>query len=180
MVRAFGLSGVLMVGVGRRVAVVGEVADVGCDFGETLPSGFDVDGGSMPDDFDDARRKRLNRDSLRPDEGFWGGGRRRGFCWRRSCDSCLDVLCVRGRFASVSRRGNSRWRETRGFLIRDRIVCKYINVSKKEFLLSKRKKNWNFLRCGSLGTQERGRRGVLGLALFPERHIYPTLIKIQK
>lgn len=74
MVRAFGLSGVLMMGVGRRVAVVGEVADVGCDFGETLPWGFDVGGGSMPDDFDDARRKRLNRDSLRPDEGFWGGG----------------------------------------------------------------------------------------------------------
>lgn len=55
----------------------------------------------------------------------------------------------------------------------------YINVSKKDLLLSKRKKKWKFLRCGSLGTEERGRRGVLGLALFPERHIYPTLIKIQ-
>jgi len=69
VVRAFGLSGVLMVGVGRRVAGVGEVVVVGCDFGETLPSGFDVGGGSIPD-FDDARRKRLNRDNLRPDEGL--------------------------------------------------------------------------------------------------------------
>src|SRR5271169_3744659 len=74
MVRAFGLSGVLMVGVGRRVAVAGDVVKVGCDFGETLPSGFDVGGGSMADVFEDARRKRLNRDSLRPDEGLWGGG----------------------------------------------------------------------------------------------------------
>jgi hypothetical protein len=73
MVRAFGLSGVLMVGVGRRVIVVGEMVCVGCDFGEMLPSGFEVGGGSIPD-FDDARRKGLNRDSLRPDEWLWRGG----------------------------------------------------------------------------------------------------------
>ena len=73
MVRAFGLSGVLIVGVGKRVVVVGEMVCVGYDFGETWPSGFEVGGGSMPD-FDDARRKGLNRDSLRPDEGLWRGG----------------------------------------------------------------------------------------------------------
>jgi hypothetical protein len=73
VVRAFGLSGVLIVGVGSKVAMVGEVVCVGWDFGETLPSGFDVGGVSMPD-FDDARRKGLNRDSLCPDEGLRRGG----------------------------------------------------------------------------------------------------------
>ena len=73
MVRAFGLSGVLIVGVGRRVIVVGEMVCVGYDFGETWPSGFEVGGGSIPD-LDDARRKGLNRDSLRADEGFRRGG----------------------------------------------------------------------------------------------------------
>jgi hypothetical protein len=46
---------------------------VGFVFGETLVSGFEVGGGSMPD-FEDARRKGLNRDSLRPDEGLRMGG----------------------------------------------------------------------------------------------------------
>ena len=32
----------------------------------------------------------------------------------------------------------------------------------------------------SLGTKERGRRGVLGLALFPERHIYPARLKYNR
>jgi hypothetical protein len=51
-------------------------------------------------------------------------------------------------------------------LIRDRIVWN-INVSK----MKKKNPVW------SVGTKERGCRGVLGLALFPERHIYPTQLK---
>ena len=36
-----------------------------------------------------------------------------------------------------------------------------------------------FFRVWSLGTKERRCRGVLGLALFPERHYLPNTINIQ-